>query len=66
VVRLMGLSSTVYRLNITLSDVDRGVYEKLNVRTGASFGESALLLAAEGGVLPRVHSLTSRVRFASP
>ena len=36
----MALSSTVYRLNITLSDVDRGVYEKLDVRTGRHPSES--------------------------
>src|SRR3954464_6177041 len=37
----MALTSTVYRLNITLSDVDRGVYEKLEVRTGRHPSESA-------------------------
>jgi uncharacterized protein YaeQ len=37
----MALGSTVHRLNITLSDVDRGVYESLDLRMARHPSESA-------------------------
>jgi uncharacterized protein YaeQ len=37
----MAPSATIYRLNITLSDVDRGVYETLDLRVARHPSESA-------------------------
>lgn len=37
----MALTATVYRLNVTLSDVDRGVYESLELRVARHPSESA-------------------------
>jgi uncharacterized protein YaeQ len=37
----MALTATVHRLNITLSDVDRGVYETLDLRVARHPSESA-------------------------
>jgi uncharacterized protein YaeQ len=37
----MALTATVHRLNITLSDVDRGVYESLDLRMARHPSESA-------------------------
>ncbi len=37
----MALTATVHRLNITLSDVDRGVYESLELRVARHPSESA-------------------------
>src|SRR6188768_1958505 len=37
----MALTATVYRLTITLSDVDRGVYEALDLRVARHPSESA-------------------------
>lgn len=36
----MALTATVYRLNVTLSDVDRGAYEKLDLRMARHPSES--------------------------
>lgn len=40
----MALTATVYRLNITLSDVERGVYETLDLRVARHPSESARYL----------------------
>ena len=37
----MALGATLYRLNVTLSDVDRGVYESLDLRMARHPSESA-------------------------
>jgi uncharacterized protein YaeQ len=37
----MALTATVYRFNVTLSDVERGVYEKLELRLARHPSESA-------------------------
>ena len=37
----VALTATVYRLNLTLSDVERGVYEKLELRLARHPSESA-------------------------
>lgn len=37
----MALTATIYRLNVTLSDVERGVYEKLELRLARHPSESA-------------------------